>query len=121
MAGPFFPHSGLRVRACFHPSIRIEACRGKRTFCVNAATHVLHAVADRPRVNIQSDGIHTLQGRASLASLNQCSLNSARVHQVFLHRNYTFKLIRALVDDLRTAELEAEHLRALFMNGGSEG
>ena len=26
----------------------------------------------------------------------------------------------ALVDDLRTVELEPKHLRALFMNGGSE-
>jgi hypothetical protein len=27
----------------------------------------------------------------------------------------------ALVDDLRTAELEAKHLGALFMDGGSGG
>jgi hypothetical protein len=38
---------------------------------VNRATAILHAVADRPLVNIQPDVIHSLHGGASLVSLNQ--------------------------------------------------
>ena len=48
-----------------------KTCGGDRTFGVNRATAVLHAVADRPLVNIRSDVIHILHGGASLASLNQ--------------------------------------------------
>jgi hypothetical protein len=38
---------------------------------VNPAIAILHAIADRPLVNIQPDVIHNLSGGASLVSLNQ--------------------------------------------------
>ena len=44
---------GPRLRQGFHPAIEVEACRANRTFGVNRATHVLHAVADRSVVHIE--------------------------------------------------------------------
>src|SRR5713101_4886679 len=71
-----------RLRQCPHPSIEIKACGGKRTFCVDAATRVFHAVANRPLVNIQSDVIHSLHGGASFGvSESARSLSSAFVRQ----------------------------------------
>src|SRR5712692_1901311 len=54
-----------RLRQCFHPTVQVKACGGNRTFGVNRATAILHAVADRPLVNIQPDVIHSLHGGAS--------------------------------------------------------
>src|SRR5258708_37143429 len=45
--------------------------RRRGSVSVNHAITILHAVADRPLVNIQSDVIHSLHGGASLVSLNQ--------------------------------------------------
>jgi hypothetical protein len=42
-------------------------------------------------------------------------------HLLNQERSLPEKYWWALVDDLRTAELEPKRLRALFMNGGSGG
>ncbi len=60
-----------RLRQCFHPPVQVKPRGGNRTLGVNRATAILHAVADRPLVNIQPDVIHSLHGGASLVSLNQ--------------------------------------------------
>ena len=60
-----------RLWQCLHPAVQVKTCGGNRTFGVNRPTAVLHAVADRPLVNIQPDVIHSLDGGASLVSLNQ--------------------------------------------------
>jgi hypothetical protein len=56
------------------------------SFGENLATAVLHAVADLPLVNIQSDVIHRFHGGAPLVSLNQPRLSSAFLHQALLLR-----------------------------------
>ena len=42
------------------------SCGGYRTRCVDPTTAVLHAVADRFLVNVQTDVAHSLLGGASL-------------------------------------------------------
>ena len=79
-----FHRRGPRLRQCFDPTVQVKACGGNRSFGVNRATAVLHAVADRLLVNIQPDVIHRLYGGASLVSLNQRPLSSAFVHQALL-------------------------------------
>src|SRR5215472_3469780 len=66
----------------------MKTCRGNRTFSVNRATGVLHAVADGSRVHIQADVIHRLHGGASFGVSESASpLSSAFVHQaLLLHR-----------------------------------
>src|SRR6267143_7207812 len=71
---------------CFHPQVQRQSCGGYRTCCVDAATAVLHAVADRFLVNIQTDVVHSLHGGASLVvSESAWSLSSASLHQALLH------------------------------------
>src|SRR6267378_3581983 len=71
---------------CFHPQVQRQSCGGYRTCCVDAATAVLHAVADRFLVNIQTDVVHSLHGGASLVvSESARSLSSAFLHQALLH------------------------------------
>jgi hypothetical protein len=54
---------------------------------VNLATAILHAIADRPLLNIQPDVIHILHGGASFGvSDSALSLSSAFVHEAFLLR-----------------------------------
>ena len=66
-----FHRRSPRLRQSFHPAVQVKTSGGNRAFGVNHATAILHAVADRPLVHIQSDVIHVLQGGASLLSLNQ--------------------------------------------------
>src|SRR5438093_2944306 len=78
-----------RLRKHLHPSVQIPSCGGNGTFGVNDAASILHAVADRFLVNIQSDVIHTLHGGASLVvSESARSLSSAFLHQALLHDLY---------------------------------
>src|SRR6516165_10943204 len=90
-----FHRRGPRLWQSVHPLIEVEAYGGNRTFGVNRATHVLHAVADRSLVQIQSDVIHRLHGGASFGvSESAASLSSAFVHPALLlhrpiHSNYT--------------------------------
>src|SRR6266436_4441558 len=71
---------------CFHPQVQRQSCGGYRTCCVDTATAVLHAVADRFLVNIQTDVVHSLYGGASLVvSESAWSLSSAFLHQALLH------------------------------------
>src|SRR5260370_14797235 len=81
-----FHRRAPRLWQRFHPQVQVKACGGKRSFGDNLATAVLHAVADLPLVNIQSDVIHRFHGGASLVSLNQRPLSSAFVHQALLLR-----------------------------------
>src|SRR5882762_10675565 len=75
-----------RLGKFFHPHVQLESCGGYRTICVDTATAVLHAVADRFLVNIQTDVVHSLQGGASLVvSESAWSLSSAFLHQALLH------------------------------------
>src|SRR5258706_11097426 len=77
------------LRKHLHPSVQIPSCSGNATFGLTDAASILHAVADRFLVNIQSDVIHTLHGGASLVvSESARSLSSAFVHQALLHDLY---------------------------------
>src|SRR6266481_1575205 len=60
-----------RLRKHLHPSVQIPSCGGNGTFGVNVAASILHTVADRFLVNIQSEVIHTLHGEPPWLSLNQ--------------------------------------------------
>src|SRR5216683_4762954 len=76
------PRLGKRL----HPHVQRQSCGGYRTCCVDTATAVLHAVADRFLVNIQTDVAHSLHGGASLVvSESAWSLSSAFLHQSLLH------------------------------------
>src|SRR5216684_1774848 len=69
-----------------HPHVQSQSHGGYRTFSVDTATAVLHAVADRFLVNIQTDVVHSLHGGASLVvSESARSLSSAFLHQAPLH------------------------------------
>src|SRR5258706_4351180 len=68
----------------FHLMVQVHSRGGKRSFGVDLATAVLHAIADLPLVNIQSDVIHRFHGGASLVFLNQRPLSSAFLHQALL-------------------------------------
>src|SRR5882724_3414368 len=82
-----FHRRGPRLRQRFHPAVQVKTRGGDRTFGVNRATAILHAVADRPLVHIQSDVIHSLHGGASFGvSESARSLSSAFVHQALLLR-----------------------------------
>src|SRR5260370_41604829 len=56
------PRPGKRL----HPHVQSQSRGGHRTFCIDTATAVLHAVADRFLVNIQTDVVHSLHVGASL-------------------------------------------------------
>src|ERR1700730_4347174 len=43
-----------------HPQVQSQSRGGYRTFCIDTATAVLPAVADRFLVNIQTDVVHPL-------------------------------------------------------------
>src|SRR5260370_22606361 len=76
------PRLGKRL----HPHVQSQSRGGYRTFSVDTATAVLHAVADRLLVNIQTDVVHSLHGGASLVvSESARSLSSAFLHQALLH------------------------------------
>src|ERR1700751_304989 len=69
-----------------HPHVQSQSRGGYRTFCIDTATAVLHAVADRFLVNIQTDVVHSFHGGASLVvSESAWSLSSAFLHQALLH------------------------------------
>src|SRR5260370_3093786 len=74
-----------RLRKRSHPAVQIKTCGGNRAVGMNLAAAVLHTVADRFLVNIQSDVIHTLH-RGSLLGVSESarSLSSAFVHQALL-------------------------------------
>ena len=74
------------------------ACGGNRAFGVDLPTAILHAIADRPLVNIQPNVIQTLHGGASYGvSESARSLSSAFVHQALLQTTYTCKLTRTFI------------------------
>src|SRR6266849_4038261 len=76
------PRLGKRL----HPHVQSQSRGGYRTFCIDTATAVLHAVADRFLVNVQTDVVHSLHGGASLVvSESAWSLSSAFLHQALLH------------------------------------
>ena len=58
-----------RLRKRFHPDVEVQACSSKRTFRVDTATAVLHAVADRFLVNIQTDVVHSFHGGSLLGCI----------------------------------------------------
>ena len=91
-----FHRRSPRLWQCFHPTIQVKARCGQGTFRVNVAAAILHAVADRPLVNIQPNVIHTLHGGASLVSLNQRPLSSAFCTPSAPPSTYAFKLTRHL-------------------------
>src|SRR6266705_439699 len=89
------PRPGKRL----HPHVQSQSRGGYRTFSVDTATAVLHAVADRFLVNIQTDVVHSLHGGASLVvSESARSLSSAFLHQALLHDLFiqTVLVIRVL-------------------------
>src|SRR5258707_3397037 len=94
---------------------RSIACGGKRSFGVDLATAVLHAVTYLLLVNIQSDVIHKFHGGASLVSLNQRPLSSAFLDQALLlrsiHSNY-----RDLGKDLSVGGIKPGHYRHALLD-----
>jgi hypothetical protein len=65
------------------------------------ATAVLHAVADRFIVNIQTDVVHSLHGGASLVvSESARSLSSAFLHQALLH-DFFIQTVRELTENIK--------------------
>jgi hypothetical protein len=65
--------NGPRLEQSLHPQVQLAAGRSNLAFLLYPATHVLHAVADRLLVYVQSDVIHM-----SSRSLRGCSLNQRR-------------------------------------------
>src|SRR6267143_6839279 len=99
---------------CFHPQVQRQSCGGYRTCCVDAATAVLHAVADRFLVNIQTDVVHSLHGGASLVvSESAWSLSSAFLHQALLHDLFIQTTRLIAVNDLQVAILKPHTKRYL--------
>ena len=75
-----FHRRGPRLRQGFHPTVQVQACGGERAFGVDHATAVLHAVADRPLVNIQSDVIHRLPGKKAISYCGLCGAEKSSGH-----------------------------------------
>src|SRR5882672_1648738 len=65
---------------------------GKRSFGENLATAILHAVADLPLVNIQSDVIHRFHGGASFGVSESASAEFSFSTPSAPPPTYTFKL-----------------------------
>src|SRR5882757_3970465 len=82
-----FHRRAPRLRKRFHPTVQVQARGGQRSFRMDFATTVLHAVTDLSLVNIQPDVIHRFHGGASLVfSESACSLSSAFLHHALLLR-----------------------------------
>src|SRR5882724_3400960 len=93
------PRPGKRL----HPQVQSQSRGGYRTFCIDTATAVLHAVADRFLVNIQTDVVHSLHGGASLVvSESARSLSSAFLHQTLLHDLFIQTSAKRLLDSDRS-------------------
>jgi len=48
-----------RLGQSLHPAVQFASVRSNLAFLLGPATHVLHAVADRLRVYVQSDIVHS--------------------------------------------------------------
>src|SRR5882724_8890796 len=83
-----------RLRKRSPPVVQVQTCGGNRTFGVNPAAAVLHAVADLPLVNIQADVIHRLHGGASFGVSESASAEFSFSTPSAPPSTYTFKLIR---------------------------
>jgi len=92
-----FQRPAPRLRQRFHPQVQVNACDGKRSFGVNLATPVLHAVADLPLVNIQSDVIHRFHGGSLLGVSESASAEFSSCTPSAPPSTYTFKLTRHVV------------------------
>src|SRR6266403_2899497 len=74
------------VHGCGSVFIHVSKSSRVAGISVNAAAAVLHAVADRFLVNIQTDVVHIFHGGASLVvSESAGSLSSAFLHQALFH------------------------------------
>src|ERR1700738_751586 len=60
---------GPRLGQSLHPRIQLASGRPDLAFLLYPATHVLHAVADRLLVNVQSDIVHSRHRGASVVVL----------------------------------------------------
>src|SRR6266850_2411520 len=88
-----FHRRAPRLWQRFHPQVQIKACGGKRSFGENLATAILHAVADLPLVNIQSDVIHRFHGGASFGVSESASAEFSFSTPSAPPSTYTFKLV----------------------------
>src|SRR6267378_3831739 len=88
-----FHRRAPRLWQRFHPQVQVKACGGKRSFGENLATAFLHAVADLPLVNIQSDVIHRFHGGASFGVSESASAEFSFSTPSAPPSTYTFKLI----------------------------
>src|SRR6266446_4899939 len=88
-----FHRRAPRLWQRFHPQVQVKACGGKRSFGENLATAILHAVADLPLVNIQSDVIHRFHGGASFGVSESASAEFSFSTPSAPPSTYTFKLI----------------------------
>jgi hypothetical protein len=77
-----------RTLSFFFYLLLLSVCphSAKTPLGLHRATAILHAEADRPLVNIQSDVTPRFHGGTSLVFLNQRPLSSALVHQALLLR-----------------------------------
>ena len=64
-----FHRNGPRLRQRLHPTVQLAPGRPDLAFLQNPATHVLHAVADRLLVYVQSDIVHSRHRGASVVVL----------------------------------------------------
>jgi hypothetical protein len=82
-----FHRNGPRLGQSLHPAVQLASGRSDFAFPVDLTTRVLHSVADRPLVYVQSDIAHTRHR----GSLHGRSLNQHRrwvqlmQHHVLLH------------------------------------
>ena len=93
----FAPQAYRPAAACrvFIQRSRSKRVAGREPSCIDAATRVLHSVADRPLVNIQSDAIHILHGGASFGvSESARSLSFSFCTSSAPPSTYTFKLVK---------------------------
>src|SRR6266478_194571 len=100
-----FHRRAPRLWQRFHPQVQIKACGGKRSFGENLATAILHAVADLPLVNIQSDVIHRFHGGASFGVSESASAEFSFSTPSAPPSTYTFKLITTMYLQRKTNSL----------------
>src|SRR5580698_7797745 len=93
-----FHRRGPRLRQRFHPAVQVKTRGGDRTFGVNRATAILHAVADRPLVHIQSDVIHSLHGGASFGVSESASAEFSFCTPSAPPSTYALKLLVTYLD-----------------------
>src|SRR5271170_8362661 len=64
-----FHRNGPRLRQSLHPTVQLAPGRPDLAFLLYPATHILHAIADRLLMYVQSDRVHSRHRGASVVVL----------------------------------------------------